>query len=127
MFCLTANFIFYNSHTVEFCYFSVSVNATCSVSRKPANGTFNVAACNRSISFSCDEGFDLIGQELITCHNGSWSHGVPMCKVHVRTTTTPTTTIGTTQTPNFVEEEQPNGPTDFAGDVPKCNSIFLNV
>nr|XP_054771529.1 sushi domain-containing protein 2-like [Lytechinus pictus] len=61
-------------------------NATCHVPGKPDNGTFQLAACNRTVNFSCNEGFALIGREQITCHIGSWDYDAPTCVVNVETT-----------------------------------------
>ncbi|XP_041483388.1 sushi domain-containing protein 2-like [Lytechinus variegatus] len=61
-------------------------SATCLVPGKPDNGTFRLATCNRTVNFSCNEGFALIGREQITCHNGSWDYDAPTCVVNVETT-----------------------------------------
>lgn len=49
----------------------------------PSNGRINLTktSYNGQASFTCDDGFNLIGSSTITCMaNGNWSDDVPYCK-----------------------------------------------
>lgn len=55
----------------------------CSPLKTPANGRFSLTkiSYNGRAKFTCEDGFDLIGSEIITCMaTGNWSDNVPHCK-----------------------------------------------
>lgn len=55
----------------------------CDPLRTPSNGRMALTKTtfNGRATFSCDEGFILIGNETLTCMaNGNWSDSIPLCK-----------------------------------------------
>lgn len=57
--------------------------APCSEPGIPGNGsrTGDNFLHSSSVSFTCDQGFDLQGEKSITCTDGTWSNTRPRCKV----------------------------------------------
>ncbi|CAH1269015.1 NOTCH2 [Branchiostoma lanceolatum] len=69
------------------CSFTIDVKVTrCSSLGSPTNGAASQAACGdlrgSKCNFLCDQGFDLIGEEEVTCKDdGTWSDPLPTCQV----------------------------------------------
>ena len=52
----------------------------------PSNGVKNstITACGTVVAFSCNECYDLVGDQQLTClSNSSWSGEVPSCNGYI--------------------------------------------
>ena len=62
---------------------SIDFLTDCGKPSSPSNGSVRVTSrtiVGRSVQFSCDVGYDLIGSEIVTCEeHGNWSDSPPLC------------------------------------------------
>ena len=70
-------FVFGNVRNVVFCSL-----ASCRSPQVPVHGSISGTTFGHGghVTFSCDDGFRLLGSTLIVCDNGRWSAAIPKCK-----------------------------------------------
>ena len=62
-------------------YFLNSTEVLCEVLQNLTNGQVSMTgqSIGSTATYTCDSGYELIGDDTMTCENGVWSGQEPMC------------------------------------------------
>ena len=64
-------------------YYLSITTVVCPTLTAPANGMFVMSGNyeGATANFSCEPGYDLKGEALLTCVNGQWNSTTPVCEI----------------------------------------------